>query len=83
MLLQRYRAIFRYAVGVAVLNPSGGGLFQRLFFVQTGFQEILYRDDLRLSKISVSLKCRGGGVASSWEWRSCSDTILLPGMQLG
>ena len=25
MLLQRYRAIFRYAVGVAVLNPSGGG----------------------------------------------------------
>ena len=62
MLLQRYRAIFRYAVGVAVLNPSGGGLFQRLFFVQTGFQEILYRDDLRLSKISVSLKCRGGGL---------------------
>ena len=62
MLLHRHRAILWFAFGLAGLNSRGVGLFEKPCFVPDCILKSFSAGTYRcLLKLSVCLKCRGGG----------------------
>ena len=88
MLLHRHRAILWWcSFGQARLNSRGVGLFEKPCFVPDCILKSFSAGTYRcLLKLSVCLKCRGGGggVLSSWVSCCCTDTGLsCGGVHLG